>query len=305
MKAVMRVLCAVPLAYVLVYLGNLPFLSAARVDHFDAVAHRGVHQNYARNNLTNETCTATRIFPPTHEYIENTLPSMRAAFAAGAARIEIDVHRTVDDELAVFHDWTLECRTEHRGETRDQTLALLQSLDVGYGYTADGATFPLRGKGVGAMPSLREVLSAFPNGHFVIDQKDRDAKTTARISAQLNALNAVERACLYAIPDRGRQFRDENTNACIFAHRQEIKACLIDYLKVGWLGAIPASCRNRRLVVPSGGLSRLLWGWPGTFVERMRANGTRVYVNTADASDTEHWRASGFDGLWTDRIEVR
>lgn len=301
-----RVLAAMLLACLLLYLGNLPFLSAARVERFDAVAHRGVHHTYSREDLTNETCTATRINPPTHEYIENTLPSMRAAFAAGATRIEIDVHRTTDGELAIFHDWTLDCRTEHRGETRKQSLALLQSLDVGYGYTADGgATFPLRGKGIGAMPSLRQVLTEFPDGHFVIDQKDRDAQTTALVSEQLRAFDAVDRVCLHAIPDRRRQYLAANPAGCTFAGRQEIKSCLIDYLKVGWFGAVPSVCRQQRLVVPAGGLSRLLWGWPGTFVERMRAHGSRVYVYTDDASESERWRAYGFDGLWTDRIEMR
>ena len=48
----------------------------------------------------------------------------------------------------------------------------MQSLDIGYGYTHDGGeTFPFRGKGVGKMPSLTEVLEKFPNEKFLINIK--------------------------------------------------------------------------------------------------------------------------------------
>ena len=114
------------------------------------LAHRGLAQTFTREDLERDTCTATRINPPEHAFIENTLPSMEAAFAAGADVVEFDVHPTTDGQFAVFHDWTLDCRTEGNGKTRDHAMADLKRLDVGYGYTADGGkTFPLRGKGVG------------------------------------------------------------------------------------------------------------------------------------------------------------
>ncbi len=75
------------------------------------IAHRGVHQTYHRNNLTNETCTAERIDAPSHTFLENTIASMQAAFEAGADIVELDVHPTTDNKLAVFHDWTVDCRT--------------------------------------------------------------------------------------------------------------------------------------------------------------------------------------------------
>ena len=55
------------------------------------------------------------------------------------------------------------------------TLADLKTLDVGYGYTADGGkTFPFRHKGVGLMPSLDEVIAAFPGKRFLIHIKSND-----------------------------------------------------------------------------------------------------------------------------------
>jgi glycerophosphoryl diester phosphodiesterase len=141
------------------------------------IAHRGVHQTFARDGLENDTCTAERIYPPEHGYIENTLQSMRAAFAAGADIVELDVHPTTDGQFAVLHDWTLDCRTEGTGETRSHDMAYLKTLDVGYGYTADGgATYPLRGRGVGQMPELKEVLAAMPDRQFLVNFKSREQR---------------------------------------------------------------------------------------------------------------------------------
>lgn len=89
--------------------------------------------------------------------------------------MEFDVHPTKDGQFAVFHDWTLECRTDVEGVTRDHTMEELKQLDIGYGYTADGGkTYPFRGKGVGLMPTLDEVLVAFPKQSFLIHIKSDD-----------------------------------------------------------------------------------------------------------------------------------
>jgi glycerophosphoryl diester phosphodiesterase len=97
-------------------------------------------------DVRNDTCTAARMLPPEHDYLENTIASMEASFKAGADIVEFDVHPTTDGHFAVFHDWTLDCRTNGKGVTREHSLQELKTLDIGYGYTADGGkTFPFRG----------------------------------------------------------------------------------------------------------------------------------------------------------------
>jgi glycerophosphoryl diester phosphodiesterase len=133
-----------------VYLFNASFLAPLPSGGVHLLAHRGVHQNFELNGVTNDTCTATRIRLPIAPEIENTLPSMQAALDLGAGVVELDVHPTTDGQFAVFHDWTLDCRTDGHGETRSHDMAFLKTLDVGFGYTADGGqSFPLRGKGKG------------------------------------------------------------------------------------------------------------------------------------------------------------
>ncbi len=164
------------------------------------LAHRGLAQTYGTAGLTATTCTASRILPPEHSFIENTLPSMRAAFAAGADIVELDVHPTTDGQIAVFHDWTLDCRTDGRGVTREHSLADLKKLDVGFGYTSDGGkSYPLRGTGIGLLPSLDEVLSAFPDKRFLIHIKSNDADEGRRLATRLKSLppQQLQRLMIY------------------------------------------------------------------------------------------------------------
>lgn len=39
------------------------------------LAHRGIHQTFSTEGVDDETCTATKIDPPLHGYIENTIIS--------------------------------------------------------------------------------------------------------------------------------------------------------------------------------------------------------------------------------------
>src|SRR5512140_3219428 len=76
------------------------------------------------------TVTAHRGF--SGENPENTLASFRAAIAAGADMVELDVHLTRDNELVVIHDDTLERTTDGKGNVADKTLAELKALDAGF-----------------------------------------------------------------------------------------------------------------------------------------------------------------------------
>src|SRR5690606_42105187 len=111
-----------------------------------------------------------------HDYLENTVRSMQKARELGADMVEVDIAPTADGRIAVFHDWTVNCRTEGSGDVRDHTMAELKALDVGYGYTADGGrTFPFRGKRLGALPSVNEALDSLPNTPLIINFKSNDA----------------------------------------------------------------------------------------------------------------------------------
>ncbi len=253
-------------------------LWAAPEGELSLLAHRGVHQRFHTEGLTNETCTAERIFPPTHAFLENTLPSMQAAFDLGADMVEIDVHPTVDGDFAVFHDWTLDCRTNGEGVTREHSMEELRALDVGFGYTADGGeTFPFRGRGIGMMPNLREVLARFPDRRLMVNFKSRDAVEGEAMSAYLaETPKARPERLLFYGADPAARLRELHSDWRIVTERT-MKDCALGYLLTGWFGAIPNSCRNTAVFVPVN-YAALAWGWPNRFLARMRSADSEVYL---------------------------
>ncbi|MFT4037352.1 MAG: glycerophosphodiester phosphodiesterase family protein [Thermomicrobiales bacterium] len=273
---------------------------------FTLIAHRGVHQTFPLDGLTNETCTAAIIHPPPHAYLENTIPSVAAAFAAGADAVEIDIHRTADGQLAVFHDWTLECRTDGHGVTNQQRLADLQRLDLGYGYTADGgATYPLRGQGVGLLPSLTQVLAAFPDGNFILDDKDGDAATQALLRAYLGGLPPDARARLryWGSDYAGVQAAAPGVTPYL-ATRAQLRACLGDYLWMLATGSLPDPCRQPAIGIPYAELARLP-GWPHLILAQAHHAGVPVIITDVDTPEQlATLSALPIDGIQTNRIEV-
>ncbi|EFU75339.1 glycerophosphodiester phosphodiesterase family protein [Lachnoanaerobaculum saburreum] len=59
---------------------------------------------------------------PTHDYIENTIHSMQAAFDLSASAVELDIKLSKDGKLAVFHDSTLLYRCRVDGEIQEKLL---------------------------------------------------------------------------------------------------------------------------------------------------------------------------------------
>ncbi|UJQ95397.1 glycerophosphodiester phosphodiesterase family protein [Mariluticola halotolerans] len=281
------------------------------------LAHRGVHQTYDSAGLENDTCTAERIYEPTHGYIENTIPAIEAAFAAGAAVVELDVHPTTDGQFAVMHDWTLDCRTEGRGETRSHDMAYLKTLDVGYGYTADnGASYPLRGTGIGMIPSFAEVMEAFPDGAFLVNFKSREAREGDMLAEMLDA-NPDWQARIWGV--YGGDEPTHRAKALVPGLRgygkKDVVNCLLQYEGLGWTGFVPEACRNTLVPVPIN-FAGFLWGWPNRFLARMRDAGSTVILlgpanlgqlgsTGIDSVEALAGIPEGFDGyVWTNRIEA-
>lgn len=62
---------------------------------------------------------------------ENTLAAFRLALEAGVDMLELDVHLTRDDRVAVIHDRTLQRTTTGNGPVRSYTSAEISALDAG------------------------------------------------------------------------------------------------------------------------------------------------------------------------------
>jgi len=299
-----------------VFVNNTSLLVSKTVGQAIILAHRGLSQQFDRTDLNGDTCTAARMLPPTHDYLENTIASMRASFLAGADIVEFDVHPTTDGQFAVFHDWTLDCRTDGKGVAREHAMPALRQLDIGYGYTADGGrTFPFRGKGGGLMPSLDEVLATFPDKSFLINVKSNDPTEGRLLADALRHIGAAQRARLmvYGGDAPMTTLRAARPELKVMS-RGMLKSCLLRYLGYGWTGLVPSACRDMLVLVPIN-VAPWLWGWPDRFLERMTRQGSSVFVIGAyhgetfsaglDSPDDIARLPNGFaGGVMTDEIET-
>jgi glycerophosphoryl diester phosphodiesterase len=123
---------------------------------------------------------------------ENTLASFRLALALGAEALEFDIRRSADGEAVVFHDSTLDRTTDRAGPVGALSRAELARVDAGHHFSEDGgASHPFRASGIG-VPSLGEVIAAFPAVPLLIEIKEPEVQhTVARV---LEDTGAADRA---------------------------------------------------------------------------------------------------------------
>jgi len=131
---------------------------------------------------------------------ENTLPAFANAIATGADILELDVRRTADDVVVVLHDPTVDRTTDGVGDVGAMTFAELQQLDAGYQFTPDGgASHPFRGMEI-RVPTLQQILDAFPDAYFNIEIKDA-VPTVAPVLALIQERGLADRVLVASIYD--------------------------------------------------------------------------------------------------------
>src|SRR5690554_1360371 len=309
-----RVFWALTVFLIFLWLNNTALFVDRSGKEAMLIAHRGLGQTFELEGVQWNTNTAAIIDEPEHMQIENTIPSMRAAFDYGADIVEFDIRMTADQKLAVFHDYTLEFRTNGKGNVADHTMEELRQLDVGYGYTADnGKTYPLRGKGIGLMVSIEDVFRAFPDKKFLIHIKDGGEKIGPVLLSFLKTLNAsqISNISAYGNDEALDLLRERYPEMKILSKSRMVNA-LKSYVLMGWTGVIPKEIHNMELHLPAQ-YAKLLWGWPDKFLQRMDKVNTRVvlvkYVNGwsdgfDSAVDLDEIPSNYTGGIWTNRIDL-
>ena len=275
MKSGQILLILVAVAAVSLSIFNASWTASRPAGALVLIAHRGVAQPFDR--ATAGPCPARNIAGTDHLFIENTLFSMQNAIAFGARGLALDVHASADGQAMIFRDSDLACRTNGTGRVGDHPSAYLRALDVGYGYSPDGGTtFPLRGRGVGGMPIVEEVLQAFPIETLIFtlsEPRDADALVAAFGRAGVAIGDRIGFAGSPAALARLRQL----TRAGWILDPEASDACLSGYRAWGWLGIVPQGCRGTTVVVPRRG-EWTLWGWPYRFLNRLSGAGARLFI---------------------------
>ncbi len=113
----------------------------------------------------------------------STLHAIEHALAQGATAIELDVHATLDRQIVVCHDETVDRTTNHQGAIAQKTLRELQEMDNAYWWiTGDAVTldrpeheYVYRGRAPRdrrfGIATLEEVVRTFPGVLLNMDLK--------------------------------------------------------------------------------------------------------------------------------------
>lgn len=225
---------------------------------------------------------------PELDGLENTMAAFRHAVALGYRHLETDVHVTRDGVLLAFHDPHLDRVTDLSGTIADLTYAEVQAARVG---------------GREPVPTLAELVDAFPTVHFNIDIKSRAA--AAPLARYVNGHPDLTARLMVGSfsPGALREFRRLTRGAVpTSAHPMEVAAYV--FLPSGRLASRLLAGRPKALQVPVRH-GRLLRVVTPRLVRKAHAAGVEVHVWVVDDADEIHrLHALGVDGIFTDRTDV-
>lgn len=226
---------------------------------------------------------------------ENTLEAFDDAVNTwGSDMIELDVHATADGHCVVIHDPTVDRTTNGTGAVSEMTLDELQRLDAGYRFTPDGGvTYPYRSRGV-RVPTLDQVLDAFPDMRFTVEVKTP--------SAQRPLFEAVRRA---GAQDRIIAASQHDRQRTLFGTYSGPISSSAEQLRAYWPFH---AARLGFLYAPDVEVVQLPEHWNGQrvltprLVDDLHGHGIHVHVWTVDApEDMERLLDWQVDGIMTDR----
>jgi glycerophosphoryl diester phosphodiesterase len=234
---------------------------------------------------------------------EDTVLGFREGLKYGDAVIECDVHSTLDGELVVMHDETVDRTTNGTGRINELSYAEIQQLDAGYDFTSDnGSTFPWRGKGV-TVPTLDQIYTEFPDRPVNIEIKKGDHPgIEERVAAAIEAAGAQSRTLVVSQSRSTMQRFREVSNHQVATASSKIELLgywLLSLLHLTWLIDPPFQA----LQPPEN-----YKGIPivtRSFVRAAHRQGLRVDVWTIDdEADMRRLLGYGVDGIMTDRPDV-
>lgn len=226
---------------------------------------------------------------------ENTLDAFARALALGADALETDLHLTADGHVVAAHDTTLARTAGSAVEIRRATLDELRRSDVGWGFVDRDGGRPFAGRGA-RVPTLEEVLDAFPGVPINVDVKQRTPSMVRPLLDLLRRARAEERVLVTSFDAVVlRAVRAAGYPGCTGLSLTEVlrlyttPAAALRAMPLGG-GAVQVPPRARGLRLDTPG-----------FVAKCHALGLRVdYWTINDPAEAERLLALGADGIMTD-----
>lgn len=231
----------------------------------------------------------------------NTLIAFQNAADMDVDVLELDVHLTADDDLVVIHDHTVDRTTNGSGRISDMTVDEIKKLDAGYNFTPDdGVTYPYRGQGV-TIPTLDEVLDAFPHYTINIEIKDDNQRSAERLSEIIAAHGAQDRVIVVSFHDKPlAYFRKLQPQVTTAAGPGETRTFYILNLLHLWRFHRPHA--DAYQVPISKGSAH--FDTPQFIDHAHRMNQKVQFWTINDANEMRRLLAMGADGIMTDRPDL-
>lgn len=215
---------------------------------------------------------------------ENTLAAIQASIEQGVSFIEIDVQRTADGQLVVFHDLLLDRTTNGLGAISSRAWEDVRKLDAGSHFNSQFAGEPI--------PFLEEVFTLLQEQPITLIIEMKEPTMFHNIEQDLIAMI--------------RRFEAESRVVVISFDHQWLAGFhqLAPMVPLGTLWRYPPF----NMIVPSYGVVDVDWRLvllDPTFVRRMRQQGNQVWVYTVNDPRLMQLLAwLGVNGITTDRPDV-
>jgi glycerophosphoryl diester phosphodiesterase len=227
----------------------------------------------------------------------NTLAAFENAVRLRVDMLEMDVQSSADGVLVLMHDSTVDRTTDGSGAVAGFSLAELQQLDAGYDWSLDGGqSNPFRGTDV-RVPTLQEVLTAFPDMRMIIEIKQEAPALGMPLCTLLAAHNMQQKVLVAAFSAIAiADFRKACPQVATGASQREVATFyLLNLVFVGAAYSPPFSA----LQVPErrSGLQLITPSFTST------AHLKQLHVHVWTVNETDDMRRmmdAGVDGIITD-----
>jgi glycerophosphoryl diester phosphodiesterase len=232
---------------------------------------------------------------------ENTLVAFDRAVALRADALEIDVRRTRDGAVVVFHDDDTARLTGQNGTIEGRSLDEVKALDAAFSFTLDGgATFPMRGLGI-QVPTLAEVIQRYPGLRLNVDAKTGDAALAEALARAVLDAGASSRVCVGSFHDEQAERLGRLLPGAARFFPQGAATCHVLAAKSGSAGAACPRYDLADLPHRLNGLTVV----DAKVVRHFHAQHVPVHVWTVDdEAEMRELLALGVDGIVTDRPDV-
>ena len=228
---------------------------------------------------------------------ENTIAAFRMAVKVwGVDMLETDAHLTMDGEVVLIHDPTVDRTCNGTGSVASMSCERLQALDAGFHFRDLSGATSFRVRGV-RVPTLDEVLEEFP--HTRVNVETKSAEVARPLLDVIRRHNATHRVLVAAEVERWRRHARGYTGPW-GASRRDIALfwCACHARMVGMMAPVfdvlqvPERWHGLRVVTPR-------------FVSQ--AHGLNIAVHVWVVDDEKDMRRLldwGVDGVQTDRLDT-